>query len=188
MLEKYSHIQTQLPYLSHLVLLSTLMIGMVIGFIVNSFSHQHHEPESCAIEYISPDEILGLEKARVARTKGKQLFFGKTREAISLIQNIAKTRGNSGSHVIFTKGAYVKGKGVYSISEEVHSEVLQALRNSMESDKQGDAEEGGELDVNEEEGGDEGNVGDENNAKDVISPTMKLLNQLDKGEKWQDLQ
>lgn len=125
-LEKYSNLQSQLPYLPHLILLSTLILGMVIGLMISVLMPQ--SKSECKIEYISRDEILAFEKARIERTKEQKLFFGKARDAIGLIEKFAKLRGNQGSHVVFVKGSFVRGPGVSSISAEIHSEVVQSLR------------------------------------------------------------
>ena len=182
MLEKYNSLHTQLPYLPHMILLSTFMAGVMIGFIISGLTKQDEE-QSCKIEYISRDELLSFEKARVARTKEKQLFFGKTREAISLIQSIAKTRGTSGSHVIFTKGSYVKGKGVYSISEEIHREVVQTLKNRAKSSKRnenkndgGDGEKSGDAEMIDEE--------EQDRSGSTSNKAMKLLEELEESTKW----
>lgn len=183
MLEKYMHIKTHLPYLPHLMLLTSLILGIVIGFIISNFNHRNQEP--CKIAYISRDEILALEKTRAARTKDKQLFFGKTRHVIKLIHTISKTRERSGYHIIFTKGSYVRGKGVYSISEEIHKEVVQRLKDDVKSSKQDDnnvSEDDNNVSKNDD--ADE----EEERGTDTISTTtnqaVKLLQSIEKDKRW----
>ncbi len=176
MLEKYIHIKTQLPCLPHLALLLSLILGIVIGFIVTNLTHK--KEESCKIGYISRDEILALEKTRIARTKDKQLFFGKTSKAINLIQNIAKTHDGSGRHIIFIKGSYVRGKGVYSISEEVHKEVVQKLKDKAGISKREIEEKSEDDDADEEEKRDEDAIRGKSNQ------AVKLLKNFEKNERW----
>lgn len=138
----------------------------------------------CKIEYISRDEILAFERARVARTKEQKLFFGKARDAIGLIEKLARLKSNSGRNVIFTKSAFVRGKGVSSISAEIHSEVVQSLKGGSGTLKQ-DYDKGN--DDQYESGGGEENGGEDGGGVSttiVDSPAMKLLQKLEQDEKW----
>ena len=173
MFEKYSHIHSQFLNLPHLVLLLTLMAGIVIGLMISAFVPQ--TKDKCKIEYISRDEVLALEKARIARSKEQKLFFGRARDAIGLIEKFAKLKSKNGTHVIFIKGFYVRGMNVSSISEEIHSEVVQSLRKGTTNKvKQND-----EKEENEESNEGDGGGDDESESKSGDSPAMKLLKQLE---------
>jgi hypothetical protein len=165
-LEKYGHLHGQLPYLPHLIILSSFMVGIVVGLMISTLILQNHK--QCKVQYISHDEILKLEHARIARTKQQKLFYGKDREAIRLIEKFAKHRANSDTHIVFTKGAFVRGSNTTSISEEIYNEVMRTLREKASNNSKQDDEKEDEI---------------SSYYRPTSSPAMKLLEKFKHSEK-----
>lgn len=85
------------------------------------------------VGYISKEEILSLEKARVVKTSEKNLFKGKAAFSAELINKIGRLQENKNLKVIFTSEAVV-GEGVISLSKEVHEETIKQLSKLKEPD------------------------------------------------------
>lgn len=113
------------------------------------------------VEYISMEELINLEKRRIEHgqfkndvngvdnVKGtneikgsRELFFGRSKEAIELINKIANNRHGSNASkgnnkfrttkILFTSG-FLQGENVRSISEEVHQLVIRRLLEDKEN-------------------------------------------------------
>jgi hypothetical protein len=115
--------------------LSMLLIGLIIGAFVSMFMTNLNS--DIEILYISQDELIDLEKNRIESAKNSkdlELFNGKVERAIGLIEDIAKSYHGSNSRVVFSRGP-VNGDNVRSISQEVHTMLIQGLTEGN-SDKE----------------------------------------------------
>lgn len=107
--------------------LSILLIGLIIGALVSIFMINLNA--NIEILYISQDELIELEKSRIESAKNSkdlELFNGKVESAIGLIEDIAKSYDRGSSRVVFSRGP-VNGDNVRSISQEVHTMLIQSL-------------------------------------------------------------
>lgn len=86
------------------------------------------------IGYVSREEILNLEKARVVKASEINLFKGKAAFSAALINKIGRLQENKNLKVIFTSEAVV-GEGVISLSKKVHEETIKELEKLKESEK-----------------------------------------------------
>jgi len=115
--------------------LSILLIGLIIGALVSIFMINLNS--NIEILYISQDELIELEKSRIESTRNSkdlELFNGKVERAIGLIEDIAKSYHGSNSRVVFSRGP-VNGDNVRSISQEVHTKLLEALAYELQETK-----------------------------------------------------
>lgn len=115
--------------------LSMLLIGMIFGALVSVFMINLNS--DIEILYISQDELIDLEKNRIESAKNSkdlELFNGKVERAIGLIEDIAKSYHGSNSRVVFSRGP-VNGDNVRSISQEVHTKLLEALSDELQETK-----------------------------------------------------
>ncbi len=106
---------------SLLLVVSAMLLGGLIGFTMKA--------EKPLVAYVSQEEIVGFEKTRVSsisENDKKQMFFGKPKEAAILIENIASTREDKNTIVIFSAGK-VYGDDVISISRDVYDEAIMSL-------------------------------------------------------------
>jgi hypothetical protein len=106
-------------------LLALLIFGISIGFLISSFLSL--SPNNITIEYISQEEILQLEKARVKSVNATDLFFGRSADAIEYIEELAKQRQRRGAKVVFATEGIISGNNVISISKEIYQLVIQRL-------------------------------------------------------------
>jgi len=106
-------------------LLALLIFGISIGFLISSFLSL--SPNNITIEYISQEEILQLEKARVKSVNATDLFFGRSADAIEYIEELAKQRQERGAKVVFATEGVISGNNVISISKEIYQLVIQRL-------------------------------------------------------------
>ncbi len=81
------------------------------------------------IVYVSRDEIVHLEKQRIKENREENLFFGKIKEAVQLIEKTSAKQGSNRTIVIYSDTP-VFTKGVESISLKVHREVIDELKNA----------------------------------------------------------
>ena len=105
-----------------------LLIGVIIGWGI--FMRFGNIADMCQIKYISEEEMIELERARLEKEiknpNEKDLFFGEIDKAIELTTRIADGRNNRNTRVIFSISP-VFAKGVQSISKEIHQEVIKQL-------------------------------------------------------------
>lgn len=106
-----------------------ICIALVVSFFMRPNIKDYE------IEYISQEEILNFEKERVKSEVGTNLFFGKSADAISYIEELVKQREENGSRVVLLTEGIISGRNVVSISEEVYLAVIQRLAsiNPIES-------------------------------------------------------
>ena len=90
-----------------------------------------HGRKDVRILYISQDEIIALEKARIKdeSLEGKQLFFGKPEEAVKYIEQEQNKMIKGGNLVLLTDSK-IYGSNVHSVSKEVHAKVVNNLKVS----------------------------------------------------------
>lgn len=90
-----------------------------------------HGRKDVRILYISQDEIIALEKARIKdeSLEGRQLFFGKPEEAVKYIEQEQNKMIKGGNLVLLTDSK-IYGSKVHSVSKEVHAKVVNSLKAS----------------------------------------------------------
>ena len=106
---------------SLILIVSTALLGGLIGFTMKG--------EKPLVAYVSQEEIVGFEKARInsiTENDKKQMFFGKPKEAARLIENLASSREDKNTIVVFSAGK-VYGDDVISISRDVYDEAITSL-------------------------------------------------------------
>ncbi|WP_425363579.1 hypothetical protein [Candidatus Tisiphia endosymbiont of Hybos culiciformis] len=117
------------------VLLMFTILGVSIGWL--GFLLFGDIGNQCKIIYVSQKEILRLEKERInQQPKEKNLFFGKTNQAIELINSEAQKYKNKRSKVIFIVDNFITGEGTLSISKQVHQNVIDNLAKLLGNLKQ----------------------------------------------------
>jgi len=109
-----------------IVIIAILIIGG-ISFMLGA----GHGRKDVRILYISQDEIIALEKARIKdeSLEGKQLFFGKPEEAVKYIEQEHDKMIKGGNLVLLTDSK-IYGSNVHSVSKEVHAKVINSLKAS----------------------------------------------------------
>ncbi len=106
-----------------------ICIALVVSFFMRPNIKDYE------IEYVSQEEILNFEKERIKSEGDTNLFFGKSADAISYIEELVKQREENGSRVVLLTEGIISGRNVVSISEEVYLAVIQRLAsiNPIES-------------------------------------------------------
>lgn len=119
-----------------------LIIGFLLGIcIVSSIIDV---ASVCEVAFVSREELLNLEKERIKEAKKvkltekeesreKELFFGASSNDLeaAIIKAVAKHKGQR-VKIIYTTYGGVTGDKVYSISKEVHEDVIKVLSNKNE--------------------------------------------------------
>lgn len=112
-----------------------LLIAGIIGY--NLFPKIGAVAKYCHLEYISQDELIGLERKRIVAEpsktkddKSQSIFYGNTKEAIKIISRLASERQTRNNKVLLTSGL-IQSDNVKSITEEVHSQVIKELSNKQ---------------------------------------------------------
>ncbi len=117
--------------------MSTILMLVIIVFCfggwVGYFTYSFLNPatENIKIKYVSEDEIMSLERARLKieniEYAKKKLFFGNIDEALALTMKIASSKGDRSTKVIFSLSPVFADR-VDSISSDVHKEVIEIMR------------------------------------------------------------
>ena len=105
--------------------ISMLLIGLILGVLASTLLIS----SDIEILYISQDELIDLEKDRIKKIKSStnlELFNGQVERVIGLIEDIAKSYESGSSKVVFSRGP-VNGHNVRSISEEVHTHLMEEI-------------------------------------------------------------
>jgi hypothetical protein len=91
--------------------------------------------QEITISYISQSELMELEKVRLQAQDlpNRQLFLGQPEKAIRLIEELQAKRTNNHNIVLISEKA-IYGKRIKSISQEVHSEILNNLKASKNNE------------------------------------------------------
>ncbi len=122
--------------LSMLPLSYKLLIAMfVTSFGVGILFERYVLKQEITISYISGSELMELEKARLQALElaNRQLFLGQPEKAIKLIEQLQSKRTKNNNIVLISEKA-IYGKKVQSISQEVHSEILNSLKVSKNNE------------------------------------------------------
>jgi hypothetical protein len=118
--------------IQRMIAIFAFIIGVVLGYM--SFKHLGPIADNCQIKYVAQEEIIQLEKARVAKEinnpQEKDLFFGNIAKAVELTIELSRKRENKDTRVIFSV-APVFTEGVESLSHEVHEEVIAKLKQGQ---------------------------------------------------------
>jgi hypothetical protein len=106
--------------------LGCMIIGGLVGLVIsNVLNHKEYQ-----IAYISQEELLKFEAERIAKEQTKELFFGKVDKAAELAVEIGKNYEQAAkdkvTKVVYSLGA-VSGNNVYSLSKEVHKQIVNRL-------------------------------------------------------------
>lgn len=112
-----------------------LLIAGVIGY--NLFPKIGTVSKYCHLEYISQDELISLERKRIALTpsnakddKSQSIFYGDAKEAIKIISRLASTRQTRNNKVLLTSGL-IQSDNVKSITKEVYEQVIKELNKKQ---------------------------------------------------------
>ena len=109
----------------------TLIAMFVTSFVIGIVLQRYVLKQEITISYISQSELMELEKARLQAQElpNRQLFLGQPEKAIKLIEQLQSKRTKNNNIVLISEKA-IYGKKVKSISQEVHSEILNSLKGS----------------------------------------------------------
>lgn len=105
-----------------------LLIGIffLMGVALTTFIYvSYKQLSNKSIYYISKEEILSLETQRIAGTK-EEIFYGQIEMAFSLIEEGVAHKEKRGQQIIFSE-RNVFGRNVESISQEIHSKIIEKL-------------------------------------------------------------
>lgn len=83
--------------------------------------------------YVSKQELLELERKRVKELKAEQIFYGRTNEALTLIEQIANSYKDGKTKVLFITDGFAGGTNVGSISKAVHAAVIISLEGTKDN-------------------------------------------------------
>lgn len=86
----------------------------------------------CKVAYISKEEILNLEKIRVAKESEINLFKGQAALSAELINKIGRSFESKYLKVIFASEKLV-GENIFSLSKKVHEETIKHLNRLKEA-------------------------------------------------------
>ena len=119
----------KIEYVLATIILVTMVTGLSLGYV---FYGLFNAPaENCIIKYVSQEEIMELEKARVGQDKinpnQQNLFFGKPEEAASIALKLSKRYENRNTRVIYSVSK-IFSKRAQSISWQVHEEIIRQLK------------------------------------------------------------
>ena len=114
-----------------LALIAMLMASFVLGIVLQRYFLQ----QEITISYISQSELMELEKARLQAQDlpNRQLFLGEPEKAIRLIEELQAKRTNNHNIVLISEKT-IYGKRIKSISQEVHSQILNSLKASKNNE------------------------------------------------------
>lgn len=116
---------------SFLIAALTILFGMALGWLGSSLASKNQGKQM--IYYISQNELVVLEKERLAKT-GKvdvDLFDGRPSQATEIISEITKEYELQGNIIVFTKEE-ARGTNVTSLSKKVHEETIKQLEKLKE--------------------------------------------------------
>jgi hypothetical protein len=108
-----------------------LVTSFVLGIVLQRYFLQ----QEITISYISQSELMELEKARLQAQdlSNRQLFLGEPEKAIKLIEELQAQRTNNHNIVLISEKT-IYGTRIKSISQEVHSQILNSLKASKNNE------------------------------------------------------
>ena len=117
--------------LTKLTLGAMLVTSFVLGVVLQRYFLQ----QEITISYISQSELMELEKVRLQAQDlpNRQLFLRQPEKAIRLIEELQAKRTNNHNIVLISEKT-IYGKGLKSISVQVHSEILNSLKASKNNE------------------------------------------------------
>jgi hypothetical protein len=117
--------------LTKLTLGAMLVTSFVLGVVLQRYFLQ----QEITISYISQSELMELEKVRLQAQDlpNRQLFLGQPEKAIRLIEELQAKRTNNHNIVLISEKT-IYGKGLKSISQEIHTEILNSLKVSKNNE------------------------------------------------------
>ena len=113
----------------------TFVAMLVTSFVLGIALQRYVLKEEITISYISQSELMELEKVRLQAQDlpNRQLFLGQPEKAIRLIEELQAKRTNNHNIVLISEKT-IYGKGLKSISVQVHSEILNSLKASKNNE------------------------------------------------------
>lgn len=122
---------SMLPLSYKLTLIAMFVTSFVLGIVLQRYVLK----QEITISYISQNELMELEKARLQAQElsNRQFFLGQPEKAIKLIEELQSKRTKNNNIVLISEKA-IYGKKVKSISQEVHSEILNSLKVSKNNE------------------------------------------------------
>ena len=129
--------------------LGPILIGLVMGFLMLKIAAIVGDNQSqiniaqIKIGYVSQREIMEYERKRIDKLPGedskdedRQIFFAKSQRAADLISTLAKNYDNRDMKVVFSNDK-VYGPNVISLSKEIHTAVIDRLKEYTKVIKKG---------------------------------------------------
>ena len=114
--------------------LMQLIMSVIIGGVISYGMTIQLMPIADKVEilYVSQDEIMDYENARVKKEKleERHLFYGEVEKAIKLATSIPRSYQNRSTKVVYSIGI-VSGDGVRSISREVYQRIIKELESDI---------------------------------------------------------
>ena len=113
----------------------TFVAMLVTSFVLGIALQRYVLKEEITISYISQSELMELEKVRLQAQDlpNRQLFLGEPEKAIRLIEELQANRTNNHNIVLISEKT-IYGKRIKSISQEVHSQILNSLKASKNNE------------------------------------------------------
>ena len=110
---------------------SYVALGALLGYLLSQLMHTE---KPILIGYVSQEEIMELERARIgsiSSTESKQMLLDQPKKAADLMENIALGYESKTMRVVFSSGK-VYGHDMKSISKDVYDEVIQKLDERLQ--------------------------------------------------------
>lgn len=130
-----SNLKTKLISISTLL----LIIGFLSGWL--GFLFFGDMAKSVQIVFVSKEALIAMEERRVNKLikddggnqgdNSRSIFFGKSDEAIALIENITKSFENRRTKVLFVSSSSGTAKNGVGISDIVHKELVKILSTNQ---------------------------------------------------------
>ena len=113
----------------------TFVAMLVTSFVLGIALQRYVLKQEITINYISQSELMELEKVRLQAQDlpNRQLFLGQPEKAIRLIEELQAKRTNNHNIVLISEKT-IYGKGLKSISQEIHTEILNSLKVSKNNE------------------------------------------------------
>jgi hypothetical protein len=118
-----------------MIMIAVLLIG--VGFASGwlSFLMFGDIAGNCEVMFVSKEAIIKLEEERVkagikedpSNVQTNSIFFGKVKEALGLIERMARSFEDKRTKVLFINNDSGSVRGGQEASDVVHAEVIKAL-------------------------------------------------------------
>lgn len=115
------------------VLIGSLLLiaGFNLGWL--GFMWLGNCASNTKIFYLSKNELLDHEQARIKSTgQDLTMFFGRTDEALKLIQTLVNSYQTRDTKVIIASDKIAEREDIVSISKTIHNQVIAKLSQSID--------------------------------------------------------